>query len=385
MSATAPKGWCPSLFEPMATGDGLLVRVKPPDATLAADAARSLSAAAVQFGNGIIELTSRAAFQVRGLRRDGVAPFAAAMVSCGLAVPDPAVERRRAVVGGPGKPVAEIERALSHDGRLARLPPKFSVSVDVGDVGADIAVACNGARATVRLAAGPVGVTVALGDVPGIVVSLALAFLARGPARRMVTLVEAIGPEAVFEAAGLTPVTIPAPPPPPRIIGLLPDAAFGFGLPFGATNGAVVAGLAALSERYGDGTLRVTPWRALVVPGVAPSGADALAAHGRALGLIADPADPRRSIAACPGQSGCASGTVDSRGDAAALVEFGLAGPVHVSGCAKGCAHPAAARVTLVGENGRYGIVLGGRSGDPPVLQGLTIAQAAAHLRGAPA
>ena len=29
MSGAKIKGWCPSLFEPMAAGDGLLVRVKP--------------------------------------------------------------------------------------------------------------------------------------------------------------------------------------------------------------------------------------------------------------------------------------------------------------------------------------------------------------------
>ena len=38
------RGWCPSLYDPMATGDGLLVRVKPPGARLSAAAARALAA-----------------------------------------------------------------------------------------------------------------------------------------------------------------------------------------------------------------------------------------------------------------------------------------------------------------------------------------------------
>ena len=40
---------------------------------------------------------------------------------------------------------------------------------------------------------------------------------------------------------------------------------------------------------------------------------------------------------------------------------------VHVSGCAKGCAHPVAADLTLVGEDGGYQVVLGGTARDKPV------------------
>ena len=80
MNAIAPRGWCPGLYTPMASGDGLLVRVRPPRATLAVDAARRLVQAASQFGNGVLELTSHAATQVRGLSSDSIAPFAAAMV-----------------------------------------------------------------------------------------------------------------------------------------------------------------------------------------------------------------------------------------------------------------------------------------------------------------
>ena len=39
---------------------------------------------------------------------------------------------------------------------------------------------------------------------------------------------------------------------------------------------------------------------------------------------------------------------------------------LHVSGCAKGCAHPAAAPVTLVGSDDGAGLVIDGRAGDEP-------------------
>ena len=40
---------------------------------------------------------------------------------------------------------------------------------------------------------------------------------------------------------------------------------------------------------------------------------------------------------------------------------------LHVSGCVKACAHPAAADLTLVGRDGRYDVVLDGTTRDKPV------------------
>ena len=49
-----PRGACPGLSAPMATGDGLLVRLLP-IGTIALDTFADLSAAARQHGNGIVE------------------------------------------------------------------------------------------------------------------------------------------------------------------------------------------------------------------------------------------------------------------------------------------------------------------------------------------
>jgi precorrin-3B synthase len=42
---------------------------------------------------------------------------------------------------------------------------------------------------------------------------------------------------------------------------------------------------------------------------------------------------------------------------------------VHVSGCAKGCARRAAADLTLVGKDGRYGVVIRGSARDEPLVR----------------
>jgi len=47
-------------------------------------------------------------------------------------------------------------------------------------------------------------------------------------------------------------------------------------------------------------------------------------------------------------------------------------GDLHVSGCEKGCARPRKADVTLVGRDGGFDLVRGGKPGDVPARRGLT-------------
>jgi precorrin-3B synthase len=54
---------------------------------------------------------------------------------------------------------------------------------------------------------------------------------------------------------------------------------------------------------------------------------------------------------------------------------------LHVSGCAKGCAHPRAVPLTLVGRDGLYDLVRDGAASDSPALRGLTLDETAAYLR----
>ena len=69
--------------------------------------------------------------------------------------------------------------------------------------------------------------------------------------------------------------------------------------------------------------------------------------------------DPRRSIVACPGKPACASGLIAARALAAEVASHlpPRSGTIHISGCAKGCAHPAAAALTVVGTERGCGIV----------------------------
>lgn len=400
MSLPARKGWCPSLFEPMDSGDGLIVRLKPRAATLDAAAARAIAEAAQRYGNGIVELTNRANVQLRGVRRETVAPIAALATRLQLASSDPAVERIRNITAsplGPDDPGAafdshalafDLESMLGSEPQLAALPPKFGFLVDGGG-----ALPLSDVMSDIMLRPAPQGIAVVLAGSdlaaqcsPVEAVSaarrLALAFVALAAgtaARRMRELVKAIGAAAVFAEAGLVASTVVATAHPPQApIGFIPlpaGGAFGIGLPFGQIEAPVLAALADLATRQGDGTLRMTPWRAALIVGVDPAAAGELSRQVSALGLVTDAGDPRRRIAACPGKPACSSAAVDARGDAGRLAAraLPLADLVHVSGCAKGCAHPGQAAVTLVGNAGRYDLVAGGRAADTPQARGLDL------------
>ena len=240
------RGWCPTVHEPMTAADGELVRIKPAQGVLSADQASLLAQMSARLGNGIVQLTSRANLQFRGLSPAGVAEFAVRAVRAGLAAADPATERRR-------DPAPRRE------------------------------------------------------DKPGLRLGIVL----------------------------------------------------------GVMRAPTLASLSALARSHGDGSLHLTPDRAILLPSVHGT-------HALPDGCIADPADPRLAVTACIGGPFCASASVDTQADATALAAARLARRVHLSGCAKLCGRPVDAEATLVGANGRYTL---GR------LTGLSLTQAVAALR----
>ncbi len=323
----------------MSSGDGLLIRVKPFGGRLDAAALRLLAVVAAGCGNGAVELTRRGNLQLRGLTAVTAPLAAAALVDAGLADSDPLREARRNVIAVPpcdDTLVAAIEETLA---RIPGLAPKFCVAV--GRAQADVQVLPD------RIVAD--GQTILLSRNS-----------AEGRGEGVADIIRRLAAAASGQRFNLPAVHPSRPTLPP---GLL------LGLPFGQTDAAA---LLRLADMLADAVLRTTPWRSFYLQGMHDPLPFAEA------GFIIDPDDPRRSITACAGAPACASASVPARADAAILAARGLRG-IHVSGCPKGCAHPAAA-TTLVGIGGAYGFIRHGRAGDRPTVTGLTIAQAAAML-----
>jgi precorrin-3B synthase len=374
----------------MLSGDGWLSRVKPPAGGLSAAAARILAREAARLGHGAMDLTQRGNLQPRGFSEAGAAEFASAMVEAGLADPDPAVERGRNLLAPPllgcdpgiAPGTAALVAALARAMRAwPVLPAKFGVVVDGGGrlplaaEPADLRLRHTGDHVELRLGGGDALARCAPEEAVPAATRLARGFGALAPARRMHAAVARHGAAAILAAAGLDVIPDTRPPPaPPLPVGLLPGPVLGVAPPFGQLRAEQLLALADLAAIQGDGTLRVTPWRALLLPGVTEAGAAA------ALGLIVAPDDPRLRIMACTGAPGCASAAVDTRAAAVRLAARPVPGLLHLSGCAKGCAHPGAAPAVLVGGPDGYAVIRDGRAGDRPLATGLTLEQAMAML-----
>ena len=93
------------------------------------------------------------------------------------------------------------------------------------------------------------------------------------------------------------------------------------------------------------GAIRMTPWRMLLIEGITQA--------PKLAGLVTDPDSPLLRTFACTGAPACPQAHVETRTLARRLASE-LAGQqtLHVSGCAKGCAYPGAADLTLTGQAG---------------------------------
>jgi precorrin-3B synthase len=152
----------------------------------------------------------------------------------------------------------------------------------------------------------------------------------------------------------------------------LKDAAFaiGVGLAFGHAQAETLAELARMAKAGGADWARPALGRALLLGPLSEANATATKQAAACLGFVTEPSDPRRRIAACPGAPLCAHGLIAARALAAEIARHvplsgdGIA--IHVSGCAKGCAHSAPAPLTVVGTEQGCGIVRNGSAQDTP-------------------
>jgi precorrin-3B synthase len=327
----------------MPTGDGLLLRA--PAGWWGAAVVAGIAEAASGFGNGVVEVTSRGSLQIRGLDEAGAGRCAAALAALGIADSPPVLADPLADAG-----TRAIAAAIAA-GWPAGLAPKTSVVVDGGgvlhldEVAADVRLRALGGAWLLGLSGGRWMEDVSAEAAPG----AALRWLARigdGRARDL-------------DLAGALPP--PAPRPPAEPVGEPAPGVLGLAAPFGSFEAAQLTALARLAPRA---TFRPAPGRALLLIGVGPDEAPAIRDGAAALGLVTRPDDPRLRVIACPGQPACASALAETRKLAARLAAVAGRGTMHVSGCAKGCAHPATAEVTLVGGAGGYGLVRRGTARD---------------------
>ncbi|RWP23169.1 precorrin-3B synthase [Mesorhizobium sp.] len=149
------------------------------------------------------------------------------------------------------------------------------------------------------------------------------------------------------------------------IFDLTDGIALGIGLPFGSMPAEKIIALTQYALTLGAAEIRLAPGRALLFIGLSPTACRSLQQAATTLGFVTDAADPRTRIAACPGAPACASGRIATRDIAETIAAenrdlLDASVTLHISGCAKGCAHPGPAALTLVGGENEAGLVVDG-------------------------
>jgi len=389
MAAPLIQGWCPGAWQPMASGDGLVVRVRPPLGRLTAAQALCLAQLAAGHGTGVLELSSRANVQLRGIPPAQHGSVLQALAAAGLLDANAQQERLRNLVidplWQPGDGVLELAQALqcalADTTALQALPGKFGWSIASGlhgglaPVPADVRlvrVAPHRGRMAWRIQADTHPHAWVAADIEQAVATaralalwcadLAQARRAQGlhPGRMATWLRNGQAehgrppplalPEGVsWEAApALPPAAEPVPGDQPGL-GLLAAA------PLGRIPAPALAQLASALLQQGHRAdtplLRTTPWRMLLIEGMTPETVRA-AGLQNAPHWITQAHDARLRVSACTGAPGCGQALAPTQALALQLAPQVPAGAhLHVSGCAKGCARQQAATVTLRAES----------------------------------
>jgi precorrin-3B synthase len=352
----APKiqGWCPGALRPMPSGDGLVVRIRPLAGRLTQTQALGIAELAQAHGNGLIDLSNRANVQLRGVTPASHPALIEGLRGLGLIDASAEAEGRRNIIVTPFWTDTDGTQTLATDLAAALsdgpdLPSKFGFAIDGSPA------VLRDASVDIWLEPGPE--TLLLATVQGakpvtranaIAETMALIrwFLDKGGVTegrgRMAQLLAHTALPQGFTARRAA--AAPAPQVGPHPLGLLA------GLEFGQMRAET---LQALAQR---GPLRTTPWRMLLIEG---------ATEAVLPGVITDPANPMLRVVACTGAPGCTQAHAATRTLARGLAPH-IKTLLHVSGCAKGCAHPAAAPLTLTATAVGFDLIRDGSASGAP-------------------
>ncbi|MGY5033867.1 cobalamin biosynthesis protein CobG [Streptomyces sp. 900116325] len=395
---------CPGSLRLHRADDGSLARVRIPGGVLDMRQADVLREAARELGDGELHLTSRGNVQLRGLDADCGGRLAELIGAVGL-LPSWSHERIRNVVASPlsgldGRGRSDVRPWLTAlDGLLcgsdkaAGLSGRFLFALDDGrgDVdalGADVTLLGRvDGGAWLRIGATEAVLRVSGADAPRAALIAAETFVDAArqtgawrvselpfPAAELLSQVgTALRAAGVDTADRLERVPPPTAPQEPGygLVGTSGPAALCVGVPFGRLTGAQWESL----TRAG-GEVRLTPWRSVVVTGVARGAAAARLAEWGAAGLVVGPDSAWTGVGACIGRPGCAKSLADVRGDAEAAVTAGNPGvarlPVYWSGCERRCGHPKGSWVDVVAVPGGHqvSLVRGDVRGAPATVHG---------------
>ncbi len=385
---------CPGIWRLAETKDGGLARLRLPGGIITADQLDGVARISGTLGNGIIDLTHRANLQIRGLAPHASETIAAELEKHGLMADTPDADCLRNILASPlaGLDPSEIidvtpvvhalDLALQAATTIHGLSPKFSFVVDGGgchdlsefahDIGLFAEHSSDGPRFRISLAGQSTPFTVSPSRAHEAVVTLAkVAATAdnRAPLR-LSALLEISSADEIIKSAENADVALfdriairqRADIESGDFVGALSEdetghTAFGLGVPLARLTDESSIAIASLSRRFGDGTLRLTPWQSIILPAVPKQALDDMVMNAESAGFFTAQEQTVVRVLACAGSTGCLRTRVDTKQDGLDLlrainsVAHTRRDPltIHLCGCNRGCAHPGEADLLFLG------------------------------------
>ncbi|MBE9143044.1 precorrin-3B synthase [Planktothrix mougeotii] len=403
---------CPGLFYGTPAQDGFLIRIRTPGGWLNSQQGKAIATLLEQW-QSTIQVTNRANLQIRGVQKSPTLEDFQTLQKLGLAAHNPTIDHLRNIMCSPTAGidcqelidtrqfVQKLDSFIQNYPSIAELSPKFSIGIDGGGtvgIGTRSTLAWEHRYNEIQLSAialnnGGVAFQLALGgdkqlcytdiliepeNCLSVVTALVTVYLdyvkqtpsIKGKKPRMKHLLKDWGVEKYLEQVNCQ-LNHPLE---RNVTGIIyrQDACstfhlgihnqkqaglsyIGLSLRLGQLTATQLIGLVELSETFGSSQLRLTPWQTIILPDIPNQKVSELLPKLTSLGLSASMGWDA-AIVACGGKPGCAAAATATQIHATMLADYlnerlTCNSPVniHLTGCAKSCAQPSPAEITLLG------------------------------------
>ena len=379
MNRPAAKGWCPSVLRPMKSGDGLLVRIKPNYGLLNANQLLVLADCLDDFGNGLLDVTSRTNLQIRGVKEQSYSDLVLKLQTEGLVGVSEKLDRLNVIV----PPFIQKDsltwrcasQIYSSVESLPLLPEKFGFCVDceesryLSNQSGDIFIErSSGSGLVLRCAGLKKGFSTDESNLTSDVKKIIGWYLEKQNSEETERPMRMRDIVSKNKFPWKTSNELKKPLLEEVTVGSY-QGYFVLAAPFGQLKSEHLRKLAAVNQK-----IQFTINRMLITESLPDKN------HG----LVNEPHDNRLKMNVCPGAPHCSSATIKTRHLAESLAhqkEFILGGNIHISGCSKGCASPNSKDMCIVGNEGTYDIVEKGYAWDKPVVKCSSQTSVLEHLK----
>jgi ferredoxin-nitrite reductase len=404
--------------------DAFMARLRIPGGRLKTFQLRELARATRELTSGYVQVTTRANLQIRLIEPKDAPEFLRRVDEVGLTTRGSGADNIRNLTTNPTSGIDPYElidctpfvRELAHliinNREFYDLPRKFNVAFngggligsveDTNDIGITavegpdgvlLRVAVGGATGH-KAFARDLGILVAPADIVAVVIAMVRVYIANGnrgdrKKARLKHLLETwtLGRfvEATEKVLGRPLSRAPAPEAGPSRLPQVPHSHvgiyrqkqegfsyFGVALPVGQVSAEQMELIAAIADLYGSGEIRLTVWQNLIIPDIRDENVASVKELVLAAGLDFHQSNVASGVIACTGNRFCKFSSTDTKGHAAALIEYlssrvPLDVPVniHFTGCSNSCAQHYMGDIGLLGAkaaDGReaYHVCVGG-------------------------